>query len=499
MGLDQRKVPILLALKDHLKKSYYSFHMPGHKFGAGIDQELISIIGSGLFKLDMTELPGLDDLHLPGGCIDEAQRLAAKAFGAGATFFLVNGSSSGIHAGLLAVSQAGGKVLVPRNAHRSVMAGLILSGIAPVWIANEFHPEFLVPLPISSALYQEKIKDIPKAEIRAFVTINPTYHGFCSDLEYIAEMAHREGIPVIADEAHGPHFHFHSGFPISAMKAGVDVAIQSTHKMLTAANQGAMMHIGSKSIVPPKKVFRQLTILQTTSPSYPILATLDSSRKQMAVDGYRLLDEGLERVRGLIVRIKKISGLRVAKTDDPFKILISVGELGITGYTAAEYLRKEFKIQVELADLNNILLLCSFGNSRKSMEHLIRALEALVKDGCKKKGISGCSKFHDRGVISKEVIYEIKEMLKSYPIPNCRLTPREAWFSQKKLISIEEALGHISAEIVAPYPPGIPLLGPGEEITTEVLEHLRMIKALSIPVQGCENPALEHINVVVTS
>ncbi|KNZ69176.1 Orn/Lys/Arg decarboxylase major region [Thermincola ferriacetica] len=479
MDLNQKDVPIVGALEFYRKARYSSFHMPGHKSGEGIDRRLASITGRGFYKIDLTELPGLDDLHAPQECIKEAQELAAAAFGAGQTFFSVNGTSCGIQAAIMACCKEGDAIVLPRNAHRSALAGLILSGARPVWVPAELERNFGVPLHPAPRKFLELL-DTGK-HIKAVFCINPTYHGFSAELSPIIENAHRLGVPVIIDEAHGPHFHFHNMLPASAMDLGADIAIQSTHKMLTALNQGSMLHVGRESLIKPEAVFEQLTILQTTSPSYLILASLDTARMQMAVNGEKLLEETIDMALSLKQKIETIGGIRCAPTDDPCKLLISVKELGATGFAAAEYLRENFNVQVELADLFNILLLITFGNTKEDCQRVVDGLNSLA-------GLS----MDKRQAAPKRAT----ALFRVSTLPECELTPREAWFSVKRAVPVEEARGCISAEIVAPYPPGIPLLCPGEKINDEIINQIKEIRAMEIGVQGSRDPKLLYIQVV---
>ncbi len=476
MNLEQEKTPIIDALIGHIEAGYTSFHTPGHKNGAGMDEALAGLIGSRCLKLDLTELPDLDDLHIPNACIAEAQKLAADAFGAGETFFLVNGSSCGIQAAMMALGNRK-KIILPRNIHRSVIAGLILSDGEPIWVKNSFHPELNIPLPPTVDEYKFALHT--NNDVDGLFYINPTYHGFCGDMAGVVKLAHSEDIPLIVDEAHGPHLHFHKKYPESAVDLGADIVIQSSHKLLSAMNQGSMLHVHKNSLISGNVVFRQLMILQTTSPSFVLLAVLDAARKQMAVQGESLLGTGLVVADELRGRLRDVPGLTVGDTDDPCKLLVSVKEIGITGFQAAEFLR-ERGIQPELADIHNLLFIITHGNSKEDFTRLIEGFTEL--GGKLRRGPA----FHE----------DYSSLFEYHDIPRIRMRPREAWFSKRRRINIDESVGEICAEIVAPYPPGVPVLCPGEQIDNSVVERFKVIRALNLAVHGTEDNNLSFINVV---
>ncbi|HEY9736470.1 MAG TPA: aminotransferase class I/II-fold pyridoxal phosphate-dependent enzyme, partial [Trichocoleus sp.] len=292
-SLDQTQAPLLEALTQSARRPHAAFYAPGHKRGQGIPKRLQALLGESVFAADLPELPELDNLFAPEGAIAQAQALAAAAFGAEQTYFLANGSTCGIEAAVLAACRPGEKIVVPRNAHQSVVSALILSGALPVWVQPEYDASWdlvgaVRPEAVAMALQQHP-------DSRAVLVVSPTYQGICSDLAGIADIAHSYGLPLLVDEAHGPHFTFHPDLPTPALAAGADLAVQSTHKVLSALTQASMLHVQGDRICR-QRLQRALQLTQSTSPSYLLLASLDAARQQMALEGYSLLSETLNRV-----------------------------------------------------------------------------------------------------------------------------------------------------------------------------------------------------------
>lgn len=488
----QNSAPIYEVLAEYVTRQKVPFHVPGHKQGRGIPDCLKNLPGPVIFSYDLTEVPGLDDLHQPAGPIKKAQELAAMLFHADYSFLLVNGTTCGLQAAVMALCGHKDPVLVPRHAHRAVAGALVLSGAMPVYIKPAVDKEYGVPITVTPDDVNRVIKETPG--MKAVLQVHPTYHGFAADMRAVTQVCHDHGIPVIADEAHGAHFAFHPDLPAAAMHSGADISIQSTHKTLGALTQGSMLHLKG-NLVSLDTIARNLQLLQTTSPSYLVMVSLDLARRQMAQEGRAMLDRVLEMAHWIRGRITTIEGIKCFGPEDlavngscdktPMldltKILINVTGLGLTGYEAAAVLREEYHIQVELADPINILLVLTIGTTWDDCRSLV---EALVKMAVKYRSAPGGRTINDFTPFFDETM------------PQVAMTPREAWFAPAGPVCLEEARDCVAAETVAPYPPGIPVVCAGERITENVVELLKYIRDNEIPCQGMADLTKRMIKVV---
>ncbi len=478
---DLHDVPLFAALIKHARQNPACLHIPGHGQGKGLPVELAGQTGQALCALDLTELPGLDDLHNPGGPIAAAQALAAKLYGSDRSFFLVNGTTAGIHAMITALAPQK-KVIVSRNAHRSVLGGLVLSGADPVYVFPEIIPDFEIDCGTTPGVLRQTLADSPGAA--AVLTVRPNYYGVAGDLGDMVRQAHEAGIPVLVDEAHGAHLRFHHELPRDAMDAGADAAVQSTHKLGGSLGQSAMLHLRG-GLVDADAVAAALRLLQTTSPSYLLMASLDLARRRLFRQGGDLIDKALSLARGVRGGLAGLAGLRVLTADclsgknsglDPTKLVISVRGLGLTGYQISALLADRYKIFVEMADFYNIVAFISFGTVAADCDRLVEALgDIAVRD-------------------KRTVLPPRPAAPSSYKKV---LKPRQAWFAPSRRVPLAGARGHISAEIVAVYPPGIPVLNPGEEVTDEIYEYLLFVSKSGLSCQGPSDPALKTIKIVV--
>ncbi len=475
----QSGAPLFEALAKHAAKSPSGFHIPGHGQGKGLPAELLG--GQSFFAFDLTELPGLDDLHSPNGPIARAQELAAKIYGADRSFFLVNGTSVGIQA--LLTAQAGHReVIVPRNAHRSVLGGLVIAGADPVYVLPEIIPEFGVDCGVPPLRIRQALKSHPGAA--AVLAVCPNFYGVLSDLAGQASVAHKADKPILVDEAHGAHLRFHPGLPADAMAAGADAAVQSTHKLGGSLGQSSMLHL-REGIMDSDAVTAALRLLQTTSPSYLLMVSLDLARRQMALQGEFLLDKALALSRFVRERLARIKGLRILTVDylpegccglDPTKLVISVRGLGLTGYQVSGLLAGRYNVFVEMADAGNIVAFISIGSTQGECDALADALE----------DIAARDRLPAITVLPNVPASFIK-----------RMKPREAWFARSRKVPLVEARGRICAETVAVYPPGIPAVNPGEEITEEIYKYLTLVSGMRLPCQGPADPTLKSIKIVI--
>jgi len=482
--LSQHDTPLFTGLMNHSKKNPVQFHIPGHKKGAGMDPEFKEFIGENALSIDLINIAPLDDLHQPKGMIKEAQDLAAKAFGADHTFFSVQGTSGAIMTMVMSVCGPGDKIIVPRNVHKSVMSAIVFSGATPVFI----HPDIDENLGISHGITTDAVARAleQNPDAKGVLVINPTYFGISADLKKIVEIAHSYDVPVLVDEAHGVHIHFHDDLPPSAMQAGADLAATSVHKLGGSMTQSSVLNM-KNGLVSPKRVQTILSMLTTTSTSYLLLASLDVARKRLATEGHELISRTIdlaERMRdeingieGLYCVGKEILGTKATFDYDPTKLIISVKDLGISGFDAEKWLRESHNIEVELSDLYNILCIITPGDTEKDASTLVSALkeltEKLKQDGARDP---------------------ITVMLPDIPVLS--ITPRDAFYAETEVIPIDETVGRTIAEFIMVYPPGIPIFIPGEIITKENIEYIKTNIEAGLPVQGPEDYDLRHLRVI---
>lgn len=480
---DQSRTPLFDALKTYVKNETVSFHVPGHKKGVGMDKSFSDFVGLNVLAMDVTVFKSVDSFHNPKGVIKEAQMLTAELFGADQSFFSVQGTSGAIQTMIMSVVRFGDKIIVPRNIHKSVTAGILLSGSAPVYMQPEIDEEVGVALNVTPETVLKTLQENPDA--KAVLIINPTYYGVSTDIKKIAEIVHQYGIPLIVDEAHGPHLKFNKELPISAMEAGADMSAQSTHKLIGAMTQASMLHV-REGLIDIKRVKMILNMLHTTSPSYILLASLDVARMQMATQGEALLDKALELAKKTRAIINEIPGfycfgeevleLKGAYAFDPTKLTINCRGLSISGQKLETILAEEFKIQVEMSDLYNVLAVLTIGDTEESVGKLVRAL----------------SEISDR----YELVDFKERTIKMPEIPECLLLPREAFYNKTRSVALEASIGLISAEMLMAYPPGIPILCQGEVITEEIIQYVKVLKETGLDVQGTEDPEVDYIRVV---
>jgi arginine decarboxylase len=479
--LDQQRTPLLSQLQHFVNSPDIPFYAPGHKQGEGISGELAHLLGKNTFKADLPELPDLDNLFAPDGVIQEARELAAEAFGAEETWFLVNGSTGGIIAAILATCGPGDKIILPRNVHRSAIAGLILSGALPIFLHPEYNAEIDLALTITPESIEQALQNHP--DTRAVFLVSPTYQGVCGDGEAIARITDHYRIPLLVDEAHGAHFAFHEDLPPSALSLGADLVIQSTHKTLGALTQASMVHLRGHKI-DASRMNHALQLVQSTSPSYLLLASLDGARKQMATEGRQLLTKTLELAAIARQEIEKISGIAVLDFPAPIsgcrwfdrtRLTVIVTGLGLTGYEVDDLLRERFNITAELPTLQQITFILSIGNTRDHIEKLIAAFRQLAIE------------FQGNG--NPPVMLPAE-------VPTAPMSPRDAFFAPAETVSRETAVNRISAELICPYPPGIPVLLPGERISIASLDYLQTVLAFGGTITGCEDRTLQTLRVV---
>lgn len=482
--MNQNLTPLFTRLQQHASKNPIQFHIPGHKKGHGMDPEFRSFMGDEALSIDLINIEPLDDLHHPHSVIQEAQQLAAEAFHADHTYFSVQGTSGAIMTMVMSVAGPGEKIIVPRNVHKSVLSAIILAGGHPVFV----HPDMDENLGIAHGVTRQEVARTLEQhpDAKAVLLINPTYFGVAGNLKGMVEDVHRWGIPVLVDEAHGVHTHFHDRLPLSAMQAGADMAATSMHKLGGSLTQSSLLNVRG-SLINPRRVQTIISMLTTTSTSYLLLASLDAARRYLATQGKVLLDQTLELADYARKSINEIPGLRCIGREilgseaafdmDETKLIIHLHNLGITGYDAEKWLRNHFGIEVELSDLYNILCLVTPGDTQHTMDILIHALKQLSEET-----FTGNKKNY--------------EPIRIPDIPLLAVSPRDAFYSVTETVPLREADGYVMAEFIMIYPPGIPVLLPGERITRENIDYIQSHLDAGLPVQGTEDPKVQTVRVI---
>lgn len=485
--MNHHRTPLFTALKNHAALNPVQFHIPGHKKGLGADTEFREFIGDNAFSIDLINIAPLDDLHQPTGVIQEAQMLAADAFGADYTYFSVQGTSSAIMTMILSVCSPGDKIIVPRNVHKSVLSAIIFSGAKPVFVSPAQDANLGIDHGVTIQSIRRALERHPDA--KALLVINPTYYGVCTDLKAIVDLAHSYQVPVLVDEAHGVLIHFHEDLPLSAMAAGADMAATSVHKLGGSMTQSSVLNLNTKNgFVNPQRVQTILSLLTSTSTSYVLLASLDTSRRNLALHGHEIAQKAIELaefarrtindIDGLYCFGKELLGTEATFNYDPTKVTIHVRHLGITGYETENWLREHYKIEVELSDMYNILCLITPGDTDDSVNILLNALQDL-------------SRTYYQVNPAHELVVKVPD------IPQLMLTPRDAFYGDTEVIPFKESAGRIISEFIYVYPPGIPILLPGEVITQENIDYIIDHVEVGLPVKGPEDRSVTNVKVIV--
>ncbi|MCR4425665.1 MAG: aminotransferase class I/II-fold pyridoxal phosphate-dependent enzyme [Firmicutes bacterium] len=460
--------PLFQALMEYVRLNPARFHMPGHKKGAGIPPEVAQTLRESILAMDITETRGMDNLHSPSGCIKKAQDLAAQTFGADRTWFLTNGTTAGVHAMIMVTCKQRQKIIIPRDAHLAVIGGVILCGLRPIFVYPDIDPEWGISLGVRPEAYEEALTEHPDA--KACLITRPNYYGIAEDLTPLVEACRKRDIPLLVDEAHGPHIHFHEDLPPSALDYGASMVVQSTHKMLGSFTGSSMLHMkGTSSRIYPDRVQRMLAILQSTSPSYLLMMSLDIAATVMRKRGHQLMARALALSQRVRDKLKGLPGVRVLERPsmDRLKLTVSMINLGLAGFDLKNKLIDEYNVRVELADLENVIAFITYADTEETVDALANALTAVAREAYEKatrhgNGLNGvkADKHLQRGAIGTQAIFTRH----LFAPAEQRLLPREATLAAHELVSLERAEGRTCAEVVAPYPPGIPLLYPGEVI-----------------------------------
>lgn len=478
--MDQNKAPIKTALEEFEQNRVVPFDVPGHKRGKG-NAELTAFLGQKCMSYDVNSMRPLDNLCHPVSVIKEAEELAADAFGAGYAFFMVGGTTSAVQAMVFAAAKCGDKIILPRNVHRSVINAMVLCGAVPVYVNPAVDKRLGIALGMSVGDVEAAIRDNPDA--KAILVNNPTYYGICSDIKTITDLAHKHGMLMLADEAHGTHFYFGENMPLSAMAAGADMAAVSMHKSGGSLTQSSFLLTGKN--MSSGRVRQIINLTQTTSGSYLFMSSLDISRKNLAVHGREIFKRVVNLAEYAREEINQIGdyyayGKELTNGDSVFdfdntKLSVNTLDTGLAGIQVYDILRDDYDIQIEFGDMGNILAYISVGDRERDIERLVGALSEIRRRYKRDKN----------GLLISE-----------YIPPRVVTSPQEAFYADKESLPLDDAKGRICSEFVMCYPPGIPILAPGEEITQDVIRYIKYAKEKGCFMTGAEDMKIDRLNVL---
>ena len=455
----QNNTPFFSEMKKYIESDPTCFDVPGHKMG-NFDNDLEEYAGKTLYKLDVNAPIGLDNLYHPHGVIKEAEDLLADLYNVDEALFSINGTTGGIMTMIIGTIDAKEKIILPRNVHKSIINSLILSGAYPIFVMPDTDPETGIANGVKIDNYIKAMDENPDA--KAVFVINPTYFGVTSNIKKLAKEAHERNMIVIADEAHGSHLYFHEDLPLGAMAAGADISSVSLHKTFGSLTQSSAILI-NKERINVSRIKKVYAMLSSTSPNHILLASIDVARKRMALDGHKLLSNTLDLARKTRERINKIRGFHCLDKSyldgnggfdiDETKLVINTSEVGLSGFEIFKLMREVENVQMELGEISELLAIFTIGTTQKDADRLVEGLQKIS------------DKYYD--------ITDIKTIPHfSYSFPELIVRPREAFHAPSKVISLDDAVGEISAESIMIYPPGIPLAIPGEIITQNAIDLL---------------------------
>jgi arginine decarboxylase len=484
--MDQSRAPVLEALAEFRERGDMVFGPPGHKQGRGVDPRVLDLLGEGLFRADVLDLNGLDDRRQSRGVLSRAQELMADAVGADHAFFSTCGSSLSVKTAMLAVAGPGEKLLVSRNAHKSVIAGIVINGVEPIWVHPHFDAKRHLAHPPEPEDVRRRLREHPDA--KGTLLITPTDWGTCADIRGTAEVCHEFGVPLIVDEAWGAHLPFHPELPSWGMDAGADLVVTSVHKAGAAIEQSSVFHLKGDR-VPAEALAQREDLLGTTSASSLVYLTLDGWRRQMVQHGRELLTGALARARRLRAELDRLPGVDVMGEEvvrpggaadlDPLKITMDVRGLGITGMQASEWLRANCRVDVGGADTCRINAQITHADDDRSEQALLSAVRRLTEE-------AGGIEPSEPVELPEGSALELEQAL----------LPRDAFFGPADHVPADRAAGRIAAEMLSPYPPGVPVVAPGEVITEQVVAYLRSGVRAGMLVPDAADPSLETLRVV---
>lgn len=480
MIFSQSKAPVLEAMTQHLQNRVVPFDVPGHKGGRG-NSELTDFLGKSCLKADVNSMKPLDNLCHPVSVIKEAQDLAAEAFGAKHAFFMVNGTTGSVQTMIMTACKSGDKIIMPRNVHRSAINALVVNGAIPVYVNPGTNKNLGIPLGMSVENVKKAIAENPDA--KAVLINNPTYYGVCSDLREIVRIAHENNMLALVDEAHGTHFYFGENMPVSGMAAGADMAAVSMHKTGGSLTQSSILLCGPN--INSDYVRQVINLTQTTSGSYLLISSLDIARKNLALNGKSIFKKTVQFAEYARNEINKLGGYYAFGHElcdnnafydfDKTKLSVHTRDIGLAGIEVYDILRDDYGIQIEFGDIGNILAIVSAGDRALEIERLISSLSEIKRLYSKDK-----AGMFDHEYINPEVI----------------TAPQKAFYSNKRSVPINQSSGMVCGEFVMCYPPGIPILAPGEKITDEIINYINYAKEKGCFMTGTQDMKIENINVV---
>ena len=478
--ISQKNAPIYEALERLRKMRVVPFDVPGHKRGRG-NPELARLLGEKCMSMDVNSMKPLDNLCHPVSVIRQAEELAAEAFGAAHAFLMVGGTTSAVQAMVLSVAKRGEKIILPRNVHRSVIGAMVLCGAVPVYVNPQCNDRLGIPLGMTVEDVKRAIEENPDA--KAVLVNNPTYYGICSDIKTIVKMAHDHGMYCLADEAHGTHFYSSDQLPVSAMEAGADMAAVSMHKSGGSLTQSSLLLLGPN--MSEGYVRQIINLTQTTSGSYLLLSSLDISRRNLALRGKETFEKVRSYAKYARAEINDIGGYYAFCRElingnsvydfDVTKLAVHTLDVGLAGIEVYDLLRDEYDIQIEFGDFGNFLAYLSIGDRKQDIERLVSALAEISRRFGKEK---------------------VNLMTQEYVDPQVAVSPQDAFYADKEKVELKDAPGRISGEFVMCYPPGIPILAPGERVTQEIREHIEYAREKGCTLTGAEDLEIRHLNVL---
>jgi arginine decarboxylase len=483
---EQPTAPYLDAVVAYAFRGPARYHVPGHKGGPGADPGLRKAIGVDGLAADVPQdIHGIDLGPSPTP-YERAERLAADAYGAARTFFLTNGATQGNHTLCLALAPLGTRIVAQRNSHASIVDGLVLSGGVPSFVAPEYDDELGITHCVTPDALAAALRDAPDA--RAAFIVSPTYYGMAADIAGLAEVAHAAGVPLVVDQSWGPHFGFNEALPPTALSQDADAMLTSTHKIAGSLTQSAMLHISGSGRIDAGAVARALRLLRSTSPSSLLIASLDGARRQLALHGEQLLFETLEAIEVARAKLKTVPGIALVDASlvgrmgvagyDPLRIVLDVRGTGMTGYEIADALRRSYDVHVELPMQATVVFVVGLGETASALRRLAGDVDEIVK----RMGQPGAT---------APIVPPTASLRNEVALP-----PREAFLGEAEQVAVDDAVGRISCESIASYPPGVPALLPGERISAETVAYLRELAGSGARLHGASDPAFETINVL---
>lgn len=488
--MNQESIPLLDAVECLIDTSPAYFRIPGHRLERGISSRWADKTGSRIFAYDVTETPFTDDLHAPEGAISEAQMLLRDLYGADESFFLINGTTCGNEAMILSAAFEGQEIMVARNAHKSAVMGLVLSGAKPIYVMPNVIKDWEIQGALSPKRVSALFEEYPNCG--ALFLVSPTYYGVCSDLQAIADICHEHNALLLVDEAHGAHLYFdkeeRAEKKRGALECGADLCVQSMHKVTGALTQSSVLHIKKHGVREDAllRVSGNLRLVQSTSPSYLLMISLDCARYELALHGREMYQKAAALAAYARAKINEIDGfecLEGIQTDalDSTRLVISARKLNISGFALDEMLFTQYHVNMELSDSRNVLAIVTYANEKEELDKLINACFD-ISEKCRQQK-------NDTNVIKKQPDFPT--------LPEQCLTPRQAYFAKKKKIAWKEAVGTISGQMIVPYPPGIPVIYPGERISHEAWKYIEYFRQRGRHIHGADKDGkLEEIQII---